>query len=91
MGLPVGWVTDPAIWDGLAAKQAEDAQLKALGNGVVPQQAEVALRLMLDRAAVAARKRRRVRDGIPGMWGCWDGSGMAGRVLFCGIPSGSPS
>ena len=43
MGLPEGWVTDvPGL--------SRNAQLKALGNGVVPQQAEMALRLLLDRA-----------------------------------------
>jgi hypothetical protein len=41
MGLPAGHVTDPAI--GLTRAQ----QLKALGNGVVPQQAALALRLLL--------------------------------------------
>jgi DNA (cytosine-5)-methyltransferase 1 len=41
MGLPAGWVTNPAI--GLSRAQ----QLKALGNGVVPQQAALALRLLL--------------------------------------------
>jgi DNA (cytosine-5)-methyltransferase 1 len=38
MGLPVGWVTDA----GLSRAQ----QLKMLGNGVVPQQAELALELL---------------------------------------------
>lgn len=38
MGLPVGWVTD----SGLSRAQ----QLKMLGNGVVPQQAELALELL---------------------------------------------
>lgn len=38
MGLPVGWVTD----SGLSRAQ----QLKMLGNGVVPQQAELALKLL---------------------------------------------
>lgn len=37
MGLPDGWVTDPAI--GLTRNE----QLKACGNGVVPQQAMAAL------------------------------------------------
>lgn len=37
MMLPDGWVTDPAI--GLS----RNAQLKALGNGVVPPQAFAAL------------------------------------------------
>jgi len=40
MGLPDGWVTDI----GLTRKQ----ELKACGNGVVPQQAEAALRELLD-------------------------------------------
>ena len=39
-GLPEGWVTDvPGL--------SRNAQLKALGNGVVPQQAAMALRLLL--------------------------------------------
>jgi DNA (cytosine-5)-methyltransferase 1 len=38
MGLPDGWVTDV----GLSRAQ----QLKILGNGVVPQQAEYALELL---------------------------------------------
>ncbi|WP_188491947.1 DNA cytosine methyltransferase [Williamsia phyllosphaerae] len=42
MGLPAGWVTDPAI--GLTRNE----QLKALGNGVVPQQALAALDLLSD-------------------------------------------
>jgi len=42
MGLPEGWVTSPEI--GLKRNE----QLKACGNGVVPQQAELALRILLD-------------------------------------------
>jgi hypothetical protein len=42
MGLPEGWVCDPEI--GLKRND----QLKALGNGVVPQQAEMALQLLID-------------------------------------------
>jgi len=42
MGLPEGHVTDSAI--GLTRNE----QLKALGNGVVPQQAMYALRLLLE-------------------------------------------
>ncbi|MFZ0048687.1 MAG: hypothetical protein WAL16_22795 [Streptosporangiaceae bacterium] len=39
-GLPEGWVTDvPGL--------SRNAQLKALGNGVVPAQAAMALRLLL--------------------------------------------
>jgi DNA (cytosine-5)-methyltransferase 1 len=40
MGLDPGWVT--------AVEIPRAAQLRALGNGVVPQQAEFAVRLMLD-------------------------------------------
>ncbi len=40
-GLPDGWVTGVP---GLSRPQ----QLKVLGNGVVPQQAVLALRLLLD-------------------------------------------
>ena len=43
MGLPPGWVTDPAI--GLTRSQ----QLKAIGNGVCPQQAQTALTHLLGR------------------------------------------
>lgn len=49
MGLPAGWVTDPAL--GLTRPQ----QLKALGNGVVPQQAEYAIRAMVTQAGVQAK------------------------------------
>lgn len=41
MGLPAGWVTA----DDLGLKRKD--QLKACGNGVVPQQAELALKLLL--------------------------------------------
>ena len=43
MGLPDGWITDVP---GITRNEA----LKACGNGVVPQQASAALRLMLARA-----------------------------------------
>jgi DNA (cytosine-5)-methyltransferase 1 len=46
-GLPAGWVTD-------VLGMSRNAQLKALGNGVVPQQAELALRLLLKRAGFAS-------------------------------------
>ncbi|GAA4663484.1 hypothetical protein GCM10023214_65240 [Amycolatopsis dongchuanensis] len=42
MGLPDGFVTDPAL--GLP----RNAQLRALGNGVVPQQAAHAITLLID-------------------------------------------
>lgn len=48
MGLPAGHVTDPAI--GLTRNQ----QLKALGNGVVPQQGAAALEWLLSVEAVTA-------------------------------------
>jgi DNA (cytosine-5)-methyltransferase 1 len=41
MGLPEGWVTDPAL--GLPRTRA----LRVLGNGVVPQQAAAAVRALL--------------------------------------------
>jgi DNA (cytosine-5)-methyltransferase 1 len=53
MGLPAGHVT--AV-PGLSHVQ----QIKALGNGVVPQQAAYALRLLLDRAGLAHLIRRTV-------------------------------
>jgi DNA (cytosine-5)-methyltransferase 1 len=43
MGLPDGWITDVP---GITRTEA----LKACGNGVMPQQAAYALRLMLARA-----------------------------------------
>ena len=47
MGLPAGWVTDiPGI--------TRNEALKLCGNGVVPQQAEAALRVLLDRMEAAA-------------------------------------
>ena len=47
MGLPAGWVTD-------TPDLSRAQQLKILGNGVVPQQAAAALRLLLDAREVAA-------------------------------------
>jgi len=40
MGLPEGWIT------GLGLKRNDE--LKLAGNGVVPQQAELALRILLE-------------------------------------------
>jgi len=40
MGLPEGWVTDVGL--------SRVDELKACGNGVVPQQAELALRILLE-------------------------------------------
>jgi len=39
MGLPNGWITDCGL--------TRNEELKAAGNGVVPQQAELALRILL--------------------------------------------
>lgn len=47
MGLPAGWVTDGSLGLG------RTAQLKALGNGVVPQQAALALDCLLPRVTPA--------------------------------------
>jgi DNA (cytosine-5)-methyltransferase 1 len=47
MGLPAGWVTDvPGI--------SRNAQLKMLGNGVVPQQAAAAIRWLLTESGQVA-------------------------------------
>jgi DNA (cytosine-5)-methyltransferase 1 len=40
MGVPEGWITDVGL--------TRNEELKACGNGVVPQQAELALRVLLD-------------------------------------------
>lgn len=47
MGLPAGWVTDPAIWRDVPGNHRM-LQLRALGNGVCPPQAERAVRDALD-------------------------------------------
>lgn len=46
MGVPDGWITAPEIWVGMREMTARNAQLKACGNGVVPQQAYAAIRDM---------------------------------------------
>jgi len=53
MGWPTGWVTDPTI--GLTRAE----QLKACGNGVVPQQAAAALRTLLARPGVPTLTKER--------------------------------
>ena len=50
MCLPDGWVTDPTIWEGMTDTAARNAQLHALGNGVVPPQAYAALSFLLGKA-----------------------------------------
>jgi len=44
MGLPDGWITDVGL--------TRNEELKAAGNGVCPQQAEMALRILLDGIAL---------------------------------------
>ena len=44
MGLPEGWITDVGL--------SRVDELKACGNGVVPQQAELALRILLDGVSI---------------------------------------
>lgn len=51
MGLPEGHVCDVPAPDGMTVAGLRNARLKALGNGVVRQQAAYALRLLLDRLA----------------------------------------
>ena len=46
MGLPTGWVTDAGL--------TRNDELKACGNGVVPQQAELALRALLGNHSIAS-------------------------------------
>jgi hypothetical protein len=59
MGLPEGWVTSPEI--GLKRND----QLKACGNGVVPQQAEMALRILLQGLQVETVIRGGLDDVLP--------------------------
>lgn len=49
MGVPAGHITNPEIWagGGLTDSQIRNAQLKACGNGVVPQQAALAVERLL--------------------------------------------
>lgn len=47
MGLPEGWITDCGL--------SRNDQLKACGNGVVPQQAELALRILLEDLPLISR------------------------------------
>jgi hypothetical protein len=47
MGVPEGWITDVGL--------TRNEELKACGNGVVPQQAELALRMLLEGMPIPAR------------------------------------
>jgi hypothetical protein len=46
MGLPSGWITEVGL--------SRNDELKACGNGVVPQQAELALRALLEGVSIPA-------------------------------------
>jgi len=59
MGLPEGWVTAPDL--GLKRND----QLKACGNGVVPQQAELALRILLQGLDFESTIRGGLTDVLP--------------------------
>jgi hypothetical protein len=48
MGLPKGWITDCGL--------KRNEELKACGNGVVPQQAELALRILLEGIEIASKE-----------------------------------
>ena len=50
MGLPEGWITDCGL--------TRNEELKACGNGVVPQQAALALRILLDGMTVERERER---------------------------------
>lgn len=51
MGLPEGHVCSVPPAPGMSEAALRNARLKALGNGVVPLQAEVAVRYLLARVA----------------------------------------
>jgi DNA (cytosine-5)-methyltransferase 1 len=53
MGYPAGHITAVPPAPGMTASQLRNARLKAAGNGVVMQQAEAALRLLLARVTAA--------------------------------------
>lgn len=63
MGLPAGHVTDPAIWQSWKPAKARNAQLKALGNGVIPAQGAAAVRLLADRASITPTQAGRGEPG----------------------------
>jgi DNA (cytosine-5)-methyltransferase 1 len=57
MGLPQGWITDAGL--------KRNDELKACGNGVVPQQAEMALRLLLSDSNMTLERERVVLFPTP--------------------------
>lgn len=57
MGLPAGWITGVGL--------SRNEELKACGNGVVPQQAELALRMLLEGLLVERERERTVMLPTP--------------------------
>lgn len=57
MGLPAGWITGVGL--------SRNEELKACGNGVVPQQAELALRMLLEGLPVERERERTVMLPTP--------------------------
>ena len=57
MGLPAGWITGVGL--------SRNEELKACGNGVVPQQAELALRMLLEGMTVEREREREVMLPTP--------------------------
>jgi len=57
MGLPEGWITDCGL--------TRNEELKACGNGVVPQQARLALSILLDGMTVERERERAVMFPTP--------------------------
>jgi DNA (cytosine-5)-methyltransferase 1 len=55
-GYPDGWVTCTPGPDGMSPAALRNAMLRALGNGVVRQQAAAALRLLRDRTGIPMRQ-----------------------------------
>lgn len=57
MGVPEGWITGVGL--------SRNDELKACGNGVVPQQAELALRMLLENAPLERERERTVKFPTP--------------------------
>jgi len=57
MGVPEGWITGVGL--------SRNDELKACGNGVVPAQAELALRMLLENAPLERERERTVKFPTP--------------------------
>lgn len=66
MGLPDGWITDVGL--------TRNEELKACGNGVVPQQAELALKILLEGLTIEPRGGGQVNLPTPTVMDKMDGS-----------------